>query len=550
MNNMLIIVAVLVIVSLVAILVMRKNKAQQPSTSANKKLEANKKPEANKPKIGAVADQSAINRETVNQAAISVTDPVTKFDSVAIAERFMEQQRYDKAIETLERGLSEKPNDGLLLLQLLNVYMATNQYQDFDRVYQLIQTQGDAATIEQAQQLKGLVSEEHSNSVDSAISRNMRLETEPSINAPNTTFGDIDADQDDLSLGFESSPAIIDTNADTEANSLSTNALDETDYQNDNDDFTLTLDDLEDTDLSDDTLNSFDNKSANEPISVASQATNVDDDFDFGNFSDEKVADGGDTDVLESSVVSESIAADDLITDNELNFDDGFVLDLEVSTIESTSNTDDFDANYQSADEQQEIEDFVFNLDDSSDNISTDTGLPNDANQRIEDTSSQFDDSSFNDFSIGETSLETPTIDAPSEDNVSTDMVFDLTNVVAPAPISQDLDDNISIDDDFVFDTDSVDVEYATEITTFTPVIIDQIVVDTDVTAPVDFDSQFSTDFDFVKTLDSHQITLDLADQYLQLGEYDSAKRLLIEVINSGNSEQQQQAQEMLTRTA
>jgi len=36
----------------------------------------------------------------------------------------------------------------------------------------------------------------------------------------------------------------------------------------------------------------------------------------------------------------------------------------------------------------------------------------------------------------------------------------------------------------------------------------------------------------------------------VQLGEYDSAKRLLTEVINQGNSEQQSQAQALLDRTA
>ena len=65
-----------------------------------------------------------------------------------------------------------------------------------------------------------------------------------------------------------------------------------------------------------------------------------------------------------------------------------------------------------------------------------------------------------------------------------------------------------------------------------------------------DFSSRFAADFDFVKSLDSNQVTLDLANQYLQLGEYDSAKRLLNEVIAQGNSEQKQQAQVLLERTA
>ncbi|PNK61239.1 FimV/HubP family polar landmark protein [Psychrobacter sp. FDAARGOS_221] len=51
--------------------------------------------------------------------------------------------------------------------------------------------------------------------------------------------------------------------------------------------------------------------------------------------------------------------------------------------------------------------------------------------------------------------------------------------------------------------------------------------------------------FEFVKDLDSAQLTLDLAQQYLEVGEYDSAKRLLQEVLQTDSlgkqaSEQQQ----------
>ena len=71
---------------------------------------------------------------------------------------------------------------------------------------------------------------------------------------------------------------------------------------------------------------------------------------------------------------------------------------------------------------------------------------------------------------------------------------------------------------------------------------------DTDLSAS--FAAQFAADFEFVDTLDSQQITLDLAGQYLQLGEYDSANRLLNEVVAQGNPEQQQQAQALLARSA
>ena len=76
------------------------------------------------------------------------------------------------------------------------------------------------------------------------------------------------------------------------------------------------------------------------------------------------------------------------------------------------------------------------------------------------------------------------------------------------------------------------------------------VTAETEVETAEDFSSRFAADFDFVKTLDSNQVTLDLAGQYVQLGEYDSAKRLLNEVISQGTSEQQSLAQTLLDRTA
>ena len=45
---------------------------------------------------------------------------------------------------------------------------------------------------------------------------------------------------------------------------------------------------------------------------------------------------------------------------------------------------------------------------------------------------------------------------------------------------------------------------------------------------------------------DGVEITLQLAKQYLQFGEYDSAKRLLTEVINDGNLEQKTSAEGLI----
>ena len=124
------------------------------------------------------------------------------------------------------------------------------------------------------------------------------------------------------------------------------------------------------------------------------------------------------------------------------------------------------------------------------------------------------------------------------------------SNTVTPTLDEQTLtfDDNTGIDE-FDFNTDT------TSITTTSPVIPESTCIDSDSvvkdTLPsADVAAQFAADFDFVNTLDNHQVTLDLATQYLQLGEYDSAKRLLNEVLAQGNPEQQQQAQELLARAA
>jgi pilus assembly protein FimV len=71
-----------------------------------------------------------------------------------------------------------------------------------------------------------------------------------------------------------------------------------------------------------------------------------------------------------------------------------------------------------------------------------------------------------------------------------------------------------------------------------------------DMPANASDESQFAADFDYVNELDSVQVTIDLAAQYLELGEYESAKRLLKEVANQGTTEQQAQIESLLAKAA
>lgn len=107
-------------------------------------------------------------------------------------------------------------------------------------------------------------------------------------------------------------------------------------------------------------------------------------------------------------------------------------------------------------------------------------------------------------------------------------------------------DDNTVLEEGFDFEADT-----SVAPTSVAPVEAERSINSESKTESADdFSSRFSADFDFVKSLDSNQVTLDLASQYIKLGEYDSAKRLLNEVMHQGNNEQQNKAKALLERTA
>ena len=61
---------------------------------------------------------------------------------------------------------------------------------------------------------------------------------------------------------------------------------------------------------------------------------------------------------------------------------------------------------------------------------------------------------------------------------------------------------------------------------------------------------QLKQEFPFVEQLDEYQTRLELAESYLELGEYKGARELLDEVVVAGNLEQQGKARQLLAQTA
>ena len=547
MDNMLYIIAGLVVILLVAVLVMRKNKAQKPSKPLS----------TNTGKIEPLSKHAA-SKSTPTQTA---TNNDKKFDHIEIAQRFMDQQRYDKAIETLNRGLSEKPNDSQLSLKLLAVYATIDESENFNKVYDTIKANNDEKSIAQADQLKALLTEEQTQVAKQTMLADKSedngfesLDFNLPINKASSDSAVFDTDAaQNIEYKNDSSKATDETITTSKAfddNGLDDNAFDDNNFDDIEQAFDLSLSDLEDS--NNEPVPTTDANSA--PVTTLDLVdeniltpTTMVIDTDNNSYSTDSDSDSDfDFELSEQSLTSTESPVNSAPHDsvnsglNELSLEDEFVLDLD-----GDANTNNVINNAPVITETTYLDDDRLTL--SLDNVDIlDETQDNTAIQHsiVEDN---FDDFSFEDISIEDANIEDISVE-------ETDIVKNDSEASSIAPTTMMFDDDTVIDDDFDFDSLSesttastpveIDSEYANTH------IDDAIDIAADTDSAEDFSSRFAADFDFVKSLDSNQVTLDLAGQYVQLGEYDSAKRLLNEVVAKGNSEQQQQAQRLLDRTA
>ena len=555
MDNMLYIIAGLVFIVLIAVLVMRKNKAQKPT----------EQPSFKAGKATRLSTTDVVKGATTQ----ANTDNNEKFNHIEIAQRFMEQQRYDKAIETLNRGLTEKPNDSQLTLKLLAVYATIDESDNFNKVYDSIKMRGDAKSIAQADDLKALLTEEQNQAAERAL---------PADNNQDSGFESIDFDLPANKI--ENNEPTIDPSINEQAANHNEYKSDLTarsdstletsnDFNNSQQDFVLSLDDLE-QDIDEPAATSaapvieldiadVESLSTSTVSGTNDNKSNSELDFDFDLAEQDNTA----------SETNTSLSSDDLSdAHNEMTLDDeDFVLDL--ADLELDTSETNVSHNDESMTDVSSLEDdLALSLDSIDDNndtpVETET-LSNETSTVIDASLNDFDE--FDNFvledhpSENNRVLESNGIDELSFADVDTaDNQTNETAASSAAPTTGRFDDNTLIDDSFDFDS------LASDPTATTPVevkndydvssdinstdMLDNATIEIEVEATEDFSSRFAADFDFVKTLDSNQVTLDLASQYVQLGEYDSAKRLLTEVIKQGNNEQQSQAQALLDRTA
>ena len=542
MDNILYIIAGLVLILIVAGLLLYKKKAQKPSAQPGM----------------STATPAPMPKTDHKTPAQSHKDDDNKFDHITIAQRFMDQQRYDKAIETLSRGLSEKPNDGQLSVKLLSIYATINQPENFNKVYDAIKTQSDPKSLALADELKALFSEEQNQvaAKEAPVEDNSHFES-IDFDLPINQIDSKNALSDQPATSEDNRSTLID---DSMSNSAVTNTSYEASLTSDNveDNFDLTLSDLESnisaseaTDTTpvtsslemtdDESLNTANIDRTDNDVAVSAEDNDLNDlsDFDFS---------------FDSSEETDAQATDSVIPDRPDNIndemtleDDAFILDFDDLATDVDKGVDETaEALSINTVQNDEENDFTLSLDslDAPNNIETLT----ESEAPVLEENSDIDnfiieEDRFETESFETESFENINLEAQSLDNNDSEYTLAEESIITTtAPLL--FDDNSLLDNEF-------DTHSSTALSPVAPIEDESTLTAEDAAETAeDFSSRFAADFDFVKSLDSTQVTLDLAGQYLQLGEYDSAKRLLNEVLIQGTSEQQNQAKVLLDRTA
>jgi|26BtaG_2_1085354.scaffolds.fasta_scaffold00308_17 pilus assembly protein FimV len=520
MNNLIYIVIGLVIVLILAFVLLRSKKSAPP------------------PRQPATV---APPRPTHDRASQAVPAAAPNYqDRLNTAQRFIDQQRYDDAISELKQGLVSHPHNKDITLKLLNIYALTNRNGPFSDLYQSIQMQGDAATLTAANNIKSLLDEEQASSRPAAPAAAAVVAAEPE--RPIETF-DTNSNNEDLSLDFDYSADV---------------ATDAPQAEEDH----MSFDDLESQLLAD-------TSPAVEADQSRTESVDADEGFEF------TVEDSDNTGLsLETSTEAQPVAEDNTFSlaldepqaeahqptttteDNLFSLEDDF--GLTNDTTESVSSATSNEATEEPAD-FLELEDLIG--DESSDALNTELADAAAATQTVELDASdlEFNELSFADIENNELGSDdefsfdvTETEDAPTETTAPVTVDATSASDLNDEGFATESADTESLDTDSFALEESVPTETLATVTDAEPTVLETTETSPSVDMPASAtdDSQFAADFDYVNELDSVQVTIDLAAQYLELGEYESAKRLLKEVANQGTTEQQSQIESLLAKAA
>lgn len=523
-----------------------------------------------------------------------------------VAKQLMAQQRFDDAEAELLRGIHSQPNNTQLKLDLLNLYAQTSNINKFNQTYAQIQQSGDTGIISEAKHLKSLIDAEiqtrhqsESKPEPSAQSVTSDDDTPLDFNAGNidnaldfgneqpvvqqpmaqTTVAQTSDDAfNDNAFSLEDLEAdLLDTTSDT-TSTLDLDTNDDAGLTGD-DDLIFDLDDSKPTAENDGLDFDFGIESTEEDHTIATQSdqpslqTDTNDDLtaltDTLDTSDDLSFDLSEDDVVSDNLVSDVESAD-LSFDIESDFDLNTEVDATESAVVRDANiqdanevvvndvseisadaltTDQGNEDDSSLDDSLDFDlgslddlDGLDSLDDDASKVASDSAASDSPTTHLDDTTELSNEFDLSDFGLDDDLITQDDSSQPSQS-------LNQQSQQPQQPSQQDSDDRQAFDLGMDLDFDTADVSpVQSDVKAQEPSISDLTPTDPDANVASDKSNLVDLSELDVSDLDNAQITMDLAGQYIELGEYDSARRLLNEITQSANEPYLNQAKELLAQ--
>ena len=587
------IAAVVVLVIVAGVFLMKKGKSQttvatqtqvkRPKTLAEqqRELELQRQSKTPSPTIPDLPQTTLQTAQTLNTAESAQHE-------LQAAEQLIQTQDYEGAITTLRRALKNHPSHSGLNFTLLNSYALAKDYQHFNTFYSEVLALNDADLTTQANNLKTLVDEEQSINARSTVMPH----TAEAVESDGLDFdlpgfkqhSDKPAINSTLQVAMPSVTEV--TQPATPVDGVSSNADNELDF-----DFAF---DAPETKIAPVAPVPPATEPTTETTAAQSQSDELTfDDFDFDLPSKQPAtAETVPAPALESTTeifapidepVATTLASN---VNHEALSDSGFDFDFSLPESQSTPTATavepmattsaapsadniadefdfDFDLNAEPAvtptNDATTEADLIFDASDTkvSSNLVSNaaTSVPVASDEATDITSFDLDDelllqaeaatlATATTPSVAEPVVDLAEVKAPSQSDsllISDDMfdfaLDDDTTKVQDATSNVLFTEPTPSDDLIDLSFDDAAIQANTQTTTTptanleTPSIADNAI---STTAPVVED--LSAIFDVIKDIDTDTLNVDLAEQYVNLGEYDSAKRLLDEIKDSNNT--------------
>lgn len=567
------IAAVVILVIVAGVFLMKKGKSQttvdtqtqvkRPKTLAEQQRELELQRQSQMPSPAAPDLW-----QTTLQTAQTLNTAESAQHELQAAEQLIQTQDYEGAITTLRRALKNHPSHSGLNFTLLNSYALVRDYQHFNSFYLEVLAVNDADLTTQANNLKMLVDEEQSITARSAA----MTDTAEAVESDGLDFDLLDFKQDSDKPAINSTLHVVRPSVTQVAQPA--NPVDGISSKADNElDFDFALD-VPETKIAPVTPVPPETEPTTETTAAQSQSNELTfDDFDFDLPSKQPATAAtvaapaleSPTEIfapIDEPVTTASASNvnnnNNAISDSDFDFD--FSLPETQSTPAATATApmltsptaapsadnniaDDFDFDFElnakpavtvtPTNDATTEADLSFDASDikASSNLTSDavTSVPVASDEATDIASFALDDELLR-------QAEAASLAKPATPSVA-EPVVDLAEVNAPKP-----SDSLLISDDmFDLSFDDSTTQAATPAntqTTTTPTASPETTSIADKaslkTAPVVED--LSAILDVIKDIDTDTLNVDLAEQYVNLGEYDSAKRLLDEIKDSNNT--------------